>query len=187
MSVLIAQCINLTWHKDCRGGAYATLRNNMPKGYRLPDNFYQNGTKDIAYHYLCLAQTTAGISCKRETISILNCSGLEILSTENAKDIYFKYNFTMGMPIRDYKFYKTKLETDNTDYLTQTLSEKAFHLEIGNYGRIIYNGIHTNFSGDCWWYEMNIFNLKLLDSSQSSLNIFKHKPDFVYKQVAFLF
>ena len=73
-------------------------------------------------------------------------------------------------------------------YQKDLLNETAFILSPGQYGRIIWNERKTDYDTGEWYYQLHIFNFFYPpDETIEKDSFIKNKPDYVYKQLAYLY
>lgn len=119
--------------------------------------------------------------------SALNLTNLDIQPCENGYAVSFFYDeHRSGMPFRrghnqDYTNPQSPL------YCKDCLNELAFHLLLGQYGRILWNERKTDSDTGQWYYLIHIYNIYFLSGRPTADLLSKNKPDFVYKQLAELF
>ncbi|ASV09139.1 hypothetical protein AR546_02430 [Leptospira interrogans serovar Canicola] len=65
------------------------------------------------------------------------------------------------------------------------LHEKAFDIFSNEFGRILYNGRHTDSDTGEWFYSLNILNV--CDTEEKNYNLFLREPDKIYKQLKMLY
>ena len=186
--MLFIQYIVLLWTKEYRGAPYSKVRVEMPQAYKLPENFFRvPASKNILHSVFC-HQDKDRIFIHREAVFPDDeISGIRIKKIDDQYHIYYQYEYSMGLPVRDIRYSKRKQEYKSTRYLNKNLHEKAFILEKGMYGRIVFNGRHSA-SYECLVYEQDIINFVFTDKESQALDMFtKKEPDIFYTQIEHLF
>ncbi len=145
------------------------------------------------------------------SVSELNLTNLSICFQKDSYDITFFYDEQRsGLPFRR-GHNKDFHNQDSPFYRKDVLNETVFSLSQNQYGRIIWNERRTDYDTGQWYYQLHIYNLFYFSSQpQSSVSRFhkknrqqdlqdrkfpedrkdifvRNKPDFEYKQLAFLY
>ncbi len=191
--MLIMQHIKLEWHKENRGAPDATARNRLAAAFVLPDAFFEHQPLGFPSHDLFLQQTGSTFKTRIDRIAPLPASGtikaggVAITDREACAEVRFTYSFGMGSPERTNIFRKTAapLSDDHDSSYAGLLSEIAFCLDDGDYGRISWNGKHTCFDTGTWYYHKDIVNMIRLSFLPKNKNLFTERtPDKIYEQLA---
>ncbi|MDU0206411.1 hypothetical protein RQP52_35685 [Paenibacillus sp. PFR10] len=178
---MIVQSISLLWGKKTRGAPYSTLRNQYNKSFSIPESMinYKFDSK-IPFQKIDLIQNDQGIIIKNNKVEYVDANlcdwkigCTEIQRKEELLLVFFKYTNYCGKPIR----YDSK---------HNYLSEKAFELNINEYGRIIYNGRLVNHDTGEWIYQLNILNVYNSNCNNKEVLVEK-MPLKEYKQLEILF
>lgn len=118
----------------------------------------------------------------------LNLTNLSIQPWQDGFELSFFYDeHRSGMPYRrghnqDYQKIQSPL------YQKDCINEVAFSLQLGQYGRILWNERRTDCDTREWYYQLHIYNIFCLADRVPSVNLFvANEPDFVYQQLAHLY
>lgn len=145
------------------------------------------------------------------SVSALNLTNLSVCFKKDRYDIIFFYDEQRsGLPFRR-GHNKDFHNQDSPFQRKDVLNETVFSLSQNQYGRIIWNERRTDYDTGQWYYQLHIYNLFYLSNQpQSSVSRFhkknrqqdlqdrkfsedikdifvRNKPDFEYKQLAFLY
>lgn len=184
--ILLIQKINLQWHKDCRGGAGAVLRNNYPKAARLPKDYFSYCPFGVSSHNISLLQDKDGIHVRKEYRNLnewknddtIKFEPFEISINNDKIKIHYRYSLHHGSLPARHKY-------DPTIGQYVPLHELAFELKPNDYGRAICNGRFVDCDTGNWWYELDILNVILLSDTVAPLDCFLvREPNKKYKQIA---
>jgi len=130
-------------------------------------------------------------------VSALNLTNLSVCRREDRYEIIFFYDEQRsGAPVR--RGHNRDFQTPGSPFFGKDiLNETAFVLSQNQYGRIIWNERRTDYDIGEWYYQLHIYNLfylgsqmraKALQGKSFPKDIFvKNRPDFEYKQLAFLY
>ncbi|KXZ28507.1 MULTISPECIES: hypothetical protein [Leptospira] len=178
--MIVLQNINLQWNKLMRGAPYSTLRNRLDKSYQLPEiMFHYNKNIGIPYHDVRILQTKDGFKtilneCRYFESQNMNwkigCT--EIIKEDSKYTLYFLYSKNCGYPIRYGKTFGF-------------LHEKALDIFSNEFGRILYNGRHTDSDTGEWFYSLNILNV--CETEEKNCNLFLKESDKKYEQLGILY
>ncbi|MCI8313471.1 MAG: hypothetical protein HFH74_00185 [Lachnospiraceae bacterium] len=117
-----------------------------------------------------------------DTIEIENIS---ICGKEDKYELSYVHH--CGAPVR--RGHNKDYQNINSPfYQKDRLNETAFVLSPGQYGRIVWNERKTDYDTGEWYYQLHIFNLFYpLGETVKRDSFTKSKPDYVYKQLAYLY
>lgn len=183
--MLLIQHIKLYWNKECRGAPYSTFRNQMPKAYNLPKDFFKYNPLGYPSHYIYFVQEKGGLKEEINRIDTLTeyenirMGAVEIIKRESGHELRYRYDFHRAIPER-HKY-------DPKTCLYKPLNEIALSLFSNEYGRIIHNGRHVDYDTGDWYYNIDIINIINVTGNKIPLDIFsKKEPDKPYNQIAVL-
>ncbi len=195
--LLLVQDICLSWGKKERGSVYAKMRAEFPIAYLL-DKPFDRLDGDVFVHHLKFWQkrTMFQTLYLKEgyrfqfypSAQEVNLTNLSIESEiESYKVIFFYDEHRSGQPIRR-GHNKDYHNVDSLLYRHDILNETAFSLELGQYGRVVWNERNMDYDTGEWYYQLHIINLLHYPNEIPKKDIFlSHKLDFAYKQMAVLY
>ena len=185
--MIIIQHILLQWQKDCRGGKGAVQRSRYPLAAKLPKDFFKDIPFGSPVHWQWVEQKPDGFHRRTDRRGLeifdaqhsLPLGPMEIiLNTDGGCLLRYRYDWHKGaVPPRQVYDPKT------SQY--RPLSEQAFVLEEGDYGRALCNGRFVDRDTGSWWYELSITNVLLLPQESAPLDCFlTADPTHLYRQIA---
>ncbi len=154
IQVVIVQEIHTHWEKSARGGPKAFLRNQVPEAVKLEDIEVDPGsllyvTQHVYYSSRNnFAEPTRTVTAP-PTMVVPQFDGVFLDFDNGALAASYQYNRGHGAPERS--AWKTK----------------AFSLSEGEWGRIRYNGRHSDMDG-YWGYDKWVWNVGLFSSISPS-------------------
>lgn len=185
--MIIIQHILLQWQKDCRGGKGAVQRSRYPLAAKLPRDFFVDIPSGSPIHWRRVEQKTDGFHIRMDRRGLevfdarhsLRLSPMELISNADGGCLLrYRYDWHKGaVPPRQVYDPKT------SQY--RPLSEQAFVLREGDYGRALCNGRFVDRDTGSWWYELSITNVLVLRQANVPLDCFlTAKPTHLYRQIA---
>ncbi|MFL0269303.1 hypothetical protein [Candidatus Clostridium radicumherbarum] len=175
---LIVQHITLIWSKRHRAAMYASVREKYPKEFEIPKEYFiHNRSYGFPIHEIIAVQQDKGFEIMMNKIKfnhyegLIRLGGIDILLDENPVSLYYRYSTnSCGAPIR-------------YDKKNNLLNEKAFELNTGDYGRVVYNGRFSDVDTGEWIYKKHIVNAFLSQENNQKIFI-EHSIDKNYEQIA---
>lgn len=200
--MLAIQWLHFNWNKLYRGAPGSSERNHHPKGLSLPNGYFNGAlneqkqqrkpAKEVLWlHYVCLSQTERGILEQMNRIvplpaeEPLRVGAMEILDREGRCELRYRYEFHRENPPR-YRYDASGTYT--------TVNETAMTLQVGEYGRILYNGRLADLDTGDWFYHMDVINVfrasddwGVCGGSRTETDLFcAREPDKIYTQMEHL-
>ena len=176
---VLIQRIDTTWTKASRGGQGAVQRNGTPAALPVPC-FLGFHSSEFGFHVHRLWFAEQNGFVPTETVAVKRGhswqEGCVLLTRdEDVVRVRFEYDHHKGgAPARRM--------VDPTGNLSP-LSQEAFTLRLGEWGRVSYNGRFSHADTGEWWYEKVICNVGL--SLRPPADWFSHgAPNYLYSQMA---
>ena len=172
-SVVVIQTIFTQWEKSARGGANAVLRNQVPDALNLPSSDVVPAPLFYVLHLVSYSNRNNFAEPIRNTVqtSMVEPNHLRGITTSLASEILtvsYQYSTSQGAPER----HAQKIE--------------ALNLSFGQWGRIEYNGRHSDMDNGHWWYEKRVYNIGLFAAPSASA-FTRSEPTKIFSQIAHLF
>lgn len=119
------------------------------------------------------------------TVNAPRIQNLSICEKENKYELSYEHD--RGVPIR--RGHNKDYQNINSPfYGKDILNETAFVLLPGQYGSVIWNERKTDYDTGAWYYQLHIYNLYYASGETVQKDCFiKRKPDYIYKQLAYLY
>lgn len=157
--IVVVQAICTYWGKSARGGPEAVLRNRVPEAAKLQE--VKQETKAVPAPMLYAVQhihygNSNKFSEPTRSTAVLSASpptqlkGIFLDYKENTLAVAYQYDRTQGAPER----HSQRIE--------------ALNLSPGQWGRIRYNGRHSDWEAH-WWYEKWVWNVGLFGVASPSV------------------
>ena len=170
-TVVIVQAICTHWGKSERGGASAVLRNRVPETLAFP--CYESVSDPLFYviHQVYYGSRNGFTEPTKSTLEVsttepANIGGIFPKVESDRLKVFHQYDRSQGAPER----FGQKIE--------------ALSLSLGQWGRILYNGRHTDTDGH-WYYEKRVYNVGLFAHSTSP-KFTQTEPVKVFNRMAHL-
>ena len=192
--VICIQEIETSWTKLSRGGEGAVKRGHVPEAVELPLPIPHPSPPTDTYpfflHLLGYSEYTeykqwseflrSDVSANDDA-DILNRGGVRVSFNGEALTARYQWNWDLGAPGR-----RTQNAAGMFVPVHHSPTQKAFEVEVGQWGRMLYNGRHTYDDSGRWHYSKNIFNIGLFINPQP--DVFLTTPPIkIYSKMAHLF
>lgn len=142
----VVQAICVRWSKESRGGRNATLRNQVPEVFELPEGLKPLHMETLFFHCLFFDESNLFISpyisevLRHDLPKEFDYSCVQVHPTEVGLRVVYQYNMRCGAPER-------------------TPIKRDIRLQVGQWGRILYNGRFSDIDDGYWCYEKWTFNI----------------------------
>ncbi len=187
------QEITTSWTKASRGGDGAVKRGRVPDAVELPQSpFPSSATADKYPFYLHLLWYTEyhGYDVRSEYLKsdvaanpiseILNRDGVKVSFSGDSLAVRYQWDWNLGAPGR-----RTQDSTGTFVPVHHSPEQKAFELQIGQWGRILFNGRHSDWDDGRWTYSQHTFNIGLFLNPPQNVFL-ETAPVKVYSKMAHL-
>ena len=192
--VICIQEIETSWTKASRGGEGAVKRGYVPEAVELPfSGSYSSSTTEMnsfLLHLLSYSERTqykAGSKLLESDVGanksaeILNRGGVRVNFDGNFLTARYQWAESLGAPMR-----RRQDSTGTFVDVGHSPVQKAFELQIGQWGRILYNGRHTDYDNGMWSYDKHVFNIGLFVNPMPDIFL-TTQPIKTYSKMALLF
>ena len=192
--VIYIQEVETNWTKASRGGDGAVNRGRVPEAAELPINTtFPASPAETHPFFLHLLRYSKRTEYKawseflksdigaNESAEILNRGGVRVSFNGEVLTARYQWNEELGAPKRR--------RQDNTGTFVNvghSLLQKALEIQIGQWGRILYNGRRSDFDDGRWYYNKHVFNIGLFVNPPSDIFL-TTQPIKSYSKMAHLF
>lgn len=191
--LICVQEIATNWTKASRGGTGAAERNRVPEAAKLPLNAnpfsspaetypfllhllgYSEYTKYKVWSEFLKSDVTAN-----ESAEILNRGGVRLSFDGEVLTARYQWKRELGAPGR-----RTQNAAGMFVPVHHSPFQKALELKAGEWGRILFNGRHSDYDDGRWYYSKHVFNIGLFVNPQSDVFL-TSQPIKTYSKMALL-
>jgi hypothetical protein len=172
--VVCVQCIEMSWTKQSRGGPSAVLRNGVAEALPLPslDLKETKGASCYFSHRVEYDERNDFAAPIREksgdsSALALDLGSLLLSLADGALLVNYMYQYRQGAPER------------------HPASLPALRLQLGQWGRVLYNGRLVDYDNGTWSYERRVYNIGLFAAITPGI-FMTTEPVKVFSQIAHL-
>ena len=186
------QGIKTCWTKAPRGGEGAIMRNRVPEAVKMPFSASYSSpaeTYPFFLHLLGYGEHTrykarseflkSDIGANKSA-EILNRGGVRVSFDGESLAARYQWKQELGAP-----GHRTQNAAGMFVPVHHSPAQQALELKIGEWGRILYNGRHSDHDDGRWYYSKHVFNIGLFLNPRPDVFL-ASQPIKTYSKMALL-